>query len=247
MIRRLILSTVMLLGSPLLAHAGVFKEEPVSMAVLNQCVNQSSQSYQLKPVMLKTIIAVEGGRVGTISPNSNGSYDLGVMQVNTLHLPSIKAELGYSWKDLVFDPCKNIQAGSWILSKRLSEVPGKPWLAVGNYHSKTPKFRTRYLKKIAAAYSNLASVIGTPKEASAMPRTTGWGSPAASTPAPVAPGVMVFTDKGVPSLAALEQSIQGANQPQFSTPMARTTPRAVTPKVEVVAINNKRRMLRFIE
>jgi hypothetical protein len=245
MIRRLILSTAFSLAIPMAAHAGAFEEVPVSMQVIDQCVNQSSKSYSLTPVMLKTIIAVEGGKVGTVSPNSNGSYDLGVMQVNTLHLPDIKSNLGYDWKDLVFDPCKNIQAGSWILSQRLSEVPGKPWLAVGNYHSKTPELRTKYLRKIAEAYTTLSGVIGTPNEASAMSRTTGWGS--SNVIVPLAPGVVTFTDKGVPSLAALEQSIQGAAPASFSTPMTRMAPKVAKPKTEVVAINNKRRILRFIE
>lgn len=245
MIRRLILSATLLLSIPSVVNARVFEEVAVPMPMLNQCVNQSSQSYSLKPVMVKTIIAVEGGKVGTISPNSNGSYDLGVMQVNTLHLPAIKTNLGYDWKDLVFDPCKNIQAGSWLLSQRLSEVPGKPWLAVGNYHSKTPTVRTRYLKKIAAAYTTLAGVIGTPNEGSAMARTTGWGS--AKTSTSLAPGVMTFTDKGVPSLAALEQSLQNGSASQFAPAMTRTAPRLAKPKAEVVAINNKRRILRFIE
>jgi hypothetical protein len=229
----------------LIAHAGVFEEVPVPMKLINQCVNESSQSYSLKPEMLKTIIAVEGGQVGTISHNANGSYDLGIMQVNTLHLPGIKASLGYDWKDLVFDACKNIQAGSWILSQRLSEVPGKPWLAVGNYHSKTPELRTKYLKKIAQAYTTLTGVIGTSNEASAMPRTTGWGGSKVN--APLAPGVVTFTDKGVPSLATLEQSIQSSSPAKFYAPMTRTAPRVSSPKAEVVAINNKRRILRFIE
>lgn len=244
MIRTLIVSMALLLGAPLAAQAGPFKEVPVPLSMINHCVDQSSQNFSLKPIMIKTIIGVEGGKVGTVSRNTNGSYDLGVMQVNTLHLSDLQEKFGYTWKDLVFDPCKNIQAGAWILSQRYSEVPGKPWLAVGNYHSKTPGKRSTYLRKIARVYSDLATVIGTPNESSALARTTGWGQAPATSQLS---GNLSLTDQGVPSLAALEQSIQNGASPSFTAPLTRSAPRVTSPKPQVVALNTKRRILRFIE
>lgn len=245
MFRRLMLGAALACSWVPITQASGIQETPVPLGVLNQCISKSSQVFDIQPIMLKTIIAVEGGRVGTASRNTNGSYDMGVMQVNTIHLNSISRELGYSWKDLVFNPCKNIHAGAWILSKRIKEEPSRPWLAVGNYHSKTPGKRVAYLRKIADAYAGLYPVIGKPGEAKALGRTTDYGR--ASYPATQGSAVTVFTEKGVPSLAALEQSISSGSPSGFSTPLAANKPMVIKRPTEVAAITNKRKMLRFIE
>lgn len=246
MFRRLILSAALCFGVAAHCQASGIAETPIPMSVLNQCVSQSSQAYGIQPIMLKTIIAVEGGQAGTASRNTNGTYDMGVMQVNTIHLNAIQRELGYNWKDLIFNPCKNIDAGAWILSKRLKEEPTRPWLAVGNYHSKSPAKRVVYLKKIANAYAGLYPVIGKAGEAKALGRTTDFGR-AGAVPATPTSSVTVFTDKGVPSLAALEQSISGGASAGFATPMAAQNPMVMKKRTEVAAITNKRKILRFIE
>ncbi|MBD8089278.1 lytic transglycosylase domain-containing protein [Pseudomonas fluorescens] len=246
MFRKLALSAALLLGVAANSQASGIAETPIPLNVLNQCISQSSQAFGIQPIMLKTIIAVEGGQAGTASRNTDGSYDMGVMQVNTIHLNDIQRELGYTWKDLIFNPCKNIQAGAWILSKRLKEEPSRPWLAVGNYHSKTPGKRVVYLKKIANAYAGLYPVIGTSGESKALGRTTNFGRAGVAMAAQDSP-VTVFTDKGVPSLAALEQSISGGSPAGFSTPMAAQTPMVIKKRTEIAAITNKRKILRFIE
>lgn len=246
MFRKLIAATLLAGGLAASAHAAGIAETPVPLPVINQCVTHASQAFAIQPIMLKTIIAVEGGQIGTASRNTDGSYDMGVMQVNTIHLQDIQRNLGYTWQDLIFNPCKNIHAGAWILSQRIKEEPTKPWLAVGNYHSKTPGKRVAYLKKIATAYSGLYPVIGTAAESKALGRTTDFGRAGQAAPAPSSP-VAVFTDKGVPSLAALEQSLSAGTPSAFSAPMAAQTPMVIRRPTEIAAITNKRKMLRFIE
>lgn len=246
MFRRLILCAALCFGVASNSQASGIAETPIPLNVLNECISQSSQAFGIQPIMLKTIIAVEGGQAGTASRNTDGSYDMGVMQVNTIHLNDIQRELGFTWKDLIFNPCKNIHAGAWILSQRLKEEPDRPWLAVGNYHSKTPGKRVAYLKKIASAYADLYPVIGKAGESKALGRTTDFGRAGVVPVAQNSP-VSVFTDKGVPSLAALEQSISGGTTTGFSTPMAAQTPMVFKKRTEVAAITNKRKILRFIE
>ncbi|WP_052331243.1 lytic transglycosylase domain-containing protein [Vibrio parahaemolyticus] len=129
--------------------------KPVSESVIEQCVSYSSQYFRINSNVIKAIILVEGGKSGTMSRNSNGTYDMGVMQINTIHLPDIQRKYPtVTWRDVAYDPCVNIGIGTWILSKRLKET-NDYWVGVGNYHSKTPKYRNRYLKKIYEAYNGL--------------------------------------------------------------------------------------------
>lgn len=117
-----------------------------------KCVNAASRHFRINKMVIDSIIDVEGGKIGTVSKNSNGSFDLGIMQINTIHLSNIKKHFPtVDATDLVYKPCINIAIGTWILSERLKETDSF-WIGVGNYHSKTPKYRTRYLQKIFAAF-----------------------------------------------------------------------------------------------
>ena len=70
-------------------------------SVVDSCVKKSSIHYKLNPLVLKAILKVEGGKIGTVSKNTNGSYDLGLMQINTIHLPDIKKRFkGVDWRRL---------------------------------------------------------------------------------------------------------------------------------------------------
>lgn len=207
---------------------------PVDMQTLDTCVAQASSKYGVHPMVIKTIISVEGGRIGTYSRNSNGTHDMGVMQINTIHEPEIRKALGFTARDLVVDPCKNIMAGTWILWQRMQEVPGKVWLAVGNYHSKTPKHRQRYLKKIELAFNTLVPAYGSANEARAIGRTTDWGRSHGAQPGKV-----------FPSLSSLEAMVSSGSAVSLPTPPRATV--AVKPKPRVVTINNKRQVLRFID
>jgi hypothetical protein len=50
------------------------------------CMALVASVHHLPPRVLPSIQAVEGGAVGSVSANTDGSSDLGVMQVNTLWL-----------------------------------------------------------------------------------------------------------------------------------------------------------------
>ena len=53
------------------------------------CMALVAQTYSLPPRVLPSIQAVEGGGPGTVYRNTDGSDDLGVMQINTLWLPTL--------------------------------------------------------------------------------------------------------------------------------------------------------------
>ena len=111
-----------------------------------ECINQAAVTYY---VPAKTIIAVlmtEGGKVGMASPNKNGTYDYGPMQINSVWLAKI-APYGYTQQQVQYDPCVNVLVGTWILSREIAEGQDY-WQGIGNYHSHTLTFNQHYQKQV---------------------------------------------------------------------------------------------------
>lgn len=126
--------------------------------VLAACLMMAAQHYSVPPAVLIGIYQVEGGRVGQEVSNTNGTYDLGPMQINTIWLPQLAAKWGVSVptarKWVRDDACTNVGVAAWILRNHLNET-GDLTQAIGNYHSKTPKFGTIYKRRvIASLYRN---------------------------------------------------------------------------------------------
>ena len=123
------------------------------------CMVATATFYDLPPRVLPAIQLVEGGRPGTVQRNSDGSEDLGVMQVNTRWIGPLAAASGAHRETvrqrLVDDPCYNIAAAGAILRTALNEARGDLMLAVGYYHSHTPIRRQSYLERVVRAAASL--------------------------------------------------------------------------------------------
>lgn len=109
----------------------------------------------LPPRVLPAIQAVEGGRVGLTHPNSDGSEDLGVMQVNSRWIAPIGHAIGVPEavvrERLIDDACYNIAAAGVILATYLAEERGDLMRAIGDYHSHTPGLNQDYQEQVMAA------------------------------------------------------------------------------------------------
>lgn len=123
------------------------------------CMALVASLYDLPPRVLPSIQAVEGGRPGSVSRNTNGSEDLGVMQINTLWLPALSRYTGLGEaivRDrLVNQPCFNIAAAGAILRAYLNETRGDLMRAIGNYHSHTPFRNLDYQDKVTRSAARL--------------------------------------------------------------------------------------------
>ncbi len=123
------------------------------------CMLRTAAFYRLPPRLLPAIQAVEGGRVGTIHPNRDGSADLGPMQINTRWLPALAAVTGLPPATvralLLHDPCFNVAAAGAILRRDLALTRGRLMLAVGDYHSATPALNRAYRAEVRAAAQRL--------------------------------------------------------------------------------------------
>ena len=114
------------------------------------CMLRGAQMYRLPIELLRAVALTEGGETGTVSRNRNGSVDMGVMQVNSVHLSSaphnFKAR-GITAQQLINDDCVNIAAGASILRYEIDRAANF-WSGVAHYHSKSPYYASIYLAKV---------------------------------------------------------------------------------------------------
>lgn len=110
------------------------------------CIAQAAAHYNVHPDLVRAIIRTEGGTTGKVSWNSNGSYDMGLMQINSIHLRRLR-EFGISREHVINNECVNIYVGSWLLNQAMAQ-DADFWRGVGRYHSATPKHNERYRTKV---------------------------------------------------------------------------------------------------
>lgn len=121
-------------------------------ATIRACIMASAQLYREPPALLLIILNVEGGTVGAVSDNTNGTVDVGPMQVNEIWVPAVAGHWHAS-KDATFEAlrdsfCANVEAGAWILRQGLDEAHGDLWGGVAYYHSHNPEYQQRYLMSV---------------------------------------------------------------------------------------------------
>lgn len=110
------------------------------------CWEEIGHKYGIDPRLLYAIARTESAMKPTAyNRNSNGSYDLGLMQINSSWLPRLKS-YGISERQL-YEPCVNIEVGAWILANNFSHM-GNHWQAVGAYNSTKPLLRWKYASKV---------------------------------------------------------------------------------------------------
>ena len=109
------------------------------------CIAQAAQRFALHESLLHAVLLVEGGKVGHVSRNKNGTYDMGPMQINSIWLPIFSNYI--SETEIIQDPCTNVHVGAWILRASINQAKDF-WHGVGNYHSATPKHHNKYIHQV---------------------------------------------------------------------------------------------------
>ena len=104
------------------------------------CFDEAGVKYGINPIILRAIAKVESNfNPRAINRNRNGTYDFGVMQINSSWANNLGME---QWMTLG-DPCSNIKTGAKILGACMKKY-GYSWEAIGCYNSQTPDKRDRY-------------------------------------------------------------------------------------------------------
>ena len=110
------------------------------------CWQDIADSYGINAHLLYAIAKTESNlNPAAINRNKNGSYDIGLMQINSSWLPVLK-KYGVEEGQLK-DACTNLQVGAWILSQNMRRM-GPTWEAVGAYNARNPQLRIKYAQRV---------------------------------------------------------------------------------------------------
>ncbi len=111
---------------------------------LGFCFEEAGMLYGISPLLLRAIAEVESNlNPLAINRNSDGSYDFGLMQINS----SWARILGIDNWLLLGNPCNNVKVGAWILRQCIDRY-GYNWEAVGCYNARSFEKRIQYANKI---------------------------------------------------------------------------------------------------
>ena len=109
--------------------------------------------YGVPAEMLWAVAAAEGGREGLVQANANRSYDIGVMQLNTVYL----GEIAVSPAAVAGFDCRGFAVAARRLTGHLFRPrQGAVWRRLADYHSRTPEHNRRYARRLqqqARAYA----------------------------------------------------------------------------------------------
>jgi soluble lytic murein transglycosylase-like protein len=113
------------------------------------CWTQVGSEYRIDPLLLYSIAKVESALdPKAFNRNRDGSYDIGLMQINSTHLPGLMAS-GVTRERLMYEPCSSIHAGAQILAGFIDRF-GYNWEAVGAYNAGSASDREPLRKAYAA-------------------------------------------------------------------------------------------------
>jgi hypothetical protein len=134
---------------------------PNVVALTVACLLQAAAHQSIPAPIMFGLYNTEGGSVGSSSPNTDGSHDLGPMQINDNAWLGKIADLQFrgdkkaARQAIQFDGCYNVEVSAWIFHQYLIEANGDFAVAVGHYNSHNPEPMARYQALFAKKYLEL--------------------------------------------------------------------------------------------
>lgn len=124
---------LLVLAACALAHAQVIQGETSR----SLCFGLVAARSGIPEGLLRAVAKIESNnRADAIHYDSDGTHDVGVMQVNSSHFPELESEFHITEQILLERPCVNIAVGARILSGFIRRY-GVTWRAVGSYNAGT--------------------------------------------------------------------------------------------------------------
>lgn len=142
----------------LTASSLIFLAACASQSASATCWAKAGGDYNIDPVLLMAIGWQESnGRTNAVgSLLKDGNRALGLMQINTIHLPELK-KFGIK-REHLFEPCVSVMVGAYVLRDCLDTFNQDTWRAVGCYYggkySKAYTAMKKYSKSVEGHYKN---------------------------------------------------------------------------------------------
>ncbi len=151
---RATLASIVILSAALTSSAALARRTvPGETAEIARCIRVTARGHAWLEKTLWGLREQEAGWIGAQIANSNGTYDLGPLQINTWWVPRIARLINRPehhvrhW--LRYNACFNAEVARWIFLSAL-EATGDYWKAVGTYHSPTVWRQRAYAAKVAS-------------------------------------------------------------------------------------------------
>lgn len=113
-----------------------------ALSQADRCVVPAARQHGVSPQVLRAILQVESAmRPDVVQRNANGSVDVGMAQINSIHFAEL-SQWGITPQKLL-DPCVATFVAAWHLKRGLVRY-GNTWFGVAAYHSATPEHNARY-------------------------------------------------------------------------------------------------------
>jgi hypothetical protein len=138
----------------LLLLTSFLNAEKFSYHQYDKLFKKYSEIYNVPFLLLKVIAISENSFLdpNLIKKNKNGTYDIGLFQINTAKITD--KELKHIKKEDLKRPEVSTNVAAFILRKIIIEK-GYSWDSIGTYHSKTEKYKRKWLKRVKENFKYL--------------------------------------------------------------------------------------------
>lgn len=141
-------------GGLLVAHFVVVAPVLAQAVSLDSCFAAAGERHGVSPVLLAAIAHKESSmRAHAWNRNRDGSLDIGLMQINSRWLPTLRRH-GITPEQL-WEPCVSIHVGAWVLAGNFRQL-GFNWEAVGAYNARRQDLRMNYARSISQIAQRLS-------------------------------------------------------------------------------------------
>jgi soluble lytic murein transglycosylase-like protein len=117
-----------------------------AQSAMADCLDDAAAYQHVSTRLVHAIAQHESGmRANAVNVNSDGSEDIGLMQINSSWLPKL-ARFGIR-REHLFNACVSAYIGTWILASNIKQF-GPTWKAVGAYNAVSTQKQLNYANAI---------------------------------------------------------------------------------------------------